>query len=63
MASTTIPGRHFAVSRVVCFAEDQIGYREWARKGGKLEDFYSLDDRYDHDLEDLIAKHLIYLIE
>jgi hypothetical protein len=42
-------------SRVICFAEGRIGYREWARRNGRLADIHSLDDRYDHDVDELIA--------
>jgi hypothetical protein len=38
------------------FAEGRIGYREWARRNGRLEDIHSLDDRYDHDIDELLAK-------
>jgi hypothetical protein len=41
--------------RVICFAEGRIGYREWARRNGRLADIHSLDDRYDHDIDELMA--------
>jgi hypothetical protein len=41
--------------RVAAFAEGRIGYREWARRNGRLADIHSLDDRYDHDIDELIA--------
>jgi hypothetical protein len=41
--------------RVACFAEGRIGYREWARRNGRLADIYSVDDRYDHDIDELMA--------
>jgi hypothetical protein len=41
--------------RVMCFAEGRIGYREWARRSGRLYDIHSLDDRYDHDVDELMA--------
>jgi hypothetical protein len=37
------------------FAEGRIGYREGARRNGHLGDIHSLDDRYDHDIDELIA--------
>src|SRR5215217_3551479 len=40
-------------ARVICFAEGRIGYREWARRSGRLADIHSLDDRYDHDVDEL----------
>jgi hypothetical protein len=41
--------------RVACFAEGRIGYREWARRNGCLYDIHSIDDRYDHDVDELMA--------
>jgi hypothetical protein len=41
--------------RVICFAEGRIGYREWARRNGRLADIHSLDDRLDHDIDELLA--------
>ena len=40
---------------VASFAEGRIGYREWARRTGRLADIHSLDDRYDHDVDELMA--------
>ena len=39
--------------RVATFGEGRIGYREWARRSGRLQDelIHSLDDRYDHDVD------------
>ena len=42
------------VARVARFAEGRIGYREWARRSGRLEDIHSIDDRYDHDIDELV---------
>jgi hypothetical protein len=41
--------------RVASFAEGRIGYREWARRNGRLGDIHSVDDRYDHDVDELMA--------
>src|SRR5829696_4904867 len=41
--------------RVACFAEGRLGYREWARRNGRLGDVHSIDDRYDHDVDELMA--------
>jgi hypothetical protein len=41
--------------RVACFAEGRIGYREWARRYGRLADIHSIDDRLDHDIDELMA--------
>jgi hypothetical protein len=41
--------------RVASFAEGRVGYREWARRNGRLGDIHSLDDRLDHDIDELMA--------
>ena len=41
--------------KVASFAKGRIGYREWARRNGRLADIHSLDDRYDHDVDELMA--------
>jgi len=41
--------------KVASFAEGRIGYREWARRNGRLYDIHSLDGRYDHDEDELMA--------
>src|SRR5215213_9712053 len=41
--------------RVICFAEGRTGYREWARRNGRLADIHSIDDRLDHDVDELMA--------
>jgi hypothetical protein len=41
--------------KVASFAEGRIGYREWARRNGRLADIHSLDDRLDHDIDELMA--------
>src|SRR5215218_8989996 len=41
--------------RVAYFAEGRIGYREWARRNGRLGDIHSMDDRLDHDIDELMA--------
>ena len=38
--------------KVASFAEARIGYREWARRRGYI---HSIDDRYDHDVDELMA--------
>src|SRR5215216_5597057 len=42
-------------ARVICFAEGRIGYREWARRNGRLGEIHSIDDRLDHDVDELMA--------
>jgi hypothetical protein len=40
---------------VASFREGRIGYREWAHRNGRLNDIHSIDDRYDHDVDELMA--------
>ena len=42
--------------RVATFAEGRIGYREWCRRTGCLQDEYihSVDDKLDHDVDVLV---------
>lgn len=42
-------------TRVARFAEGRMGYREWARRSGRLGNIHSIDDRYDHDVDELMA--------
>jgi hypothetical protein len=32
-----------------------MGYREWARRRGRLADIHSIDDCLDHDIDELMA--------
>ena len=41
--------------KVASFAEGRIGYREWVRRNGRLADIHSIDDRYDHDIDEIMA--------
>ena len=41
--------------RVICFAEGRIGYREWAHRSGRLGEIHSIDDRYEHDVDELMG--------
>jgi hypothetical protein len=41
--------------KVASFAEGRIGYREWALRSGRLEYIHSIDDRYDHDVDELMG--------
>ena len=43
------------VARVARFAYGRAGYREWARRSGRLEYIHSIDDRLDHDIDELMA--------
>jgi hypothetical protein len=40
-------------TRLASFREGKIGYRLWARRSGRINP--SLDDRYDHDVDELMA--------
>jgi hypothetical protein len=35
--------------------KERIGYREWTRRNGRLGDIHSVDNRYDHDVDELLA--------
>jgi hypothetical protein len=41
--------------RVATFADGRTGYRELARRNGRLADIHSIDERYDHDIDELMA--------
>jgi hypothetical protein len=41
--------------RVASFAEGRIRYREWARRNGRIGDIHSIDDRYNHDIDEVMA--------
>jgi hypothetical protein len=41
--------------KVASFAEGRIGYREWARRSGRLEYIHSIYDRYYHDIDEIMA--------
>jgi hypothetical protein len=43
------------VTRVARFAYGRLGYREWARRNGRLADIHSIDDRLDHDVDELMV--------
>ncbi len=42
--------------RFATFAEGRLGYREWARRTGRLDYIHSLDDKYDHDVDELMSR-------
>jgi hypothetical protein len=46
---------NFCRELVAALAEGRTGYREWARRSGTPEDIYSIDDRYHHDIDRLVA--------
>ena len=37
------------------YPEGRIGYREWARRNGRLADIHSVEDRFDHDIDEPMA--------
>jgi hypothetical protein len=40
--------------RVASFAEGRIGYREWSRRSGKLADIHSIENRFDHNMDEVM---------
>jgi hypothetical protein len=46
------PSNGSSTTRVASFRLGRIGYREWARRRGYI---HSVDDRYDHDVDELLA--------
>jgi hypothetical protein len=44
---------HGTTARVASFREGRIGYREWARRSGRINP--SVEDRLDHDVDELMA--------
>ena len=49
------PQQALAAGGVASFAEGRIGYREWGTQAGTPADIHSIDDRYDHDVDELLA--------
>jgi hypothetical protein len=47
------PSNGSATTRVASFREGRIGYRRWAMKAGRINP--SVEDRYDHDVDELMA--------
>jgi hypothetical protein len=41
--------------KAASLAEGRIGYREWARRNGRLVDIHSIDHRLDQDIDELMA--------
>jgi hypothetical protein len=46
---------HSNGTRLATFAEGRVGYREWARRSGRLDTIHALDDKYDHDVDELLS--------
>ena len=42
-----------SATRVASFREGRIGYRRWATRSGRISP--SVEDRYDHDVDELMA--------
>jgi hypothetical protein len=40
--------------RVASFAEGRIGYREWSRRSGRLADIHSIENRFDHNMDEVM---------
>ena len=52
------PARLEIVAPFLCsetHPEGRIGYREWARRNGRPGVIHSVDDRLDHDVDELMA--------
>ena len=47
------PSNGSPTTRVACFREGRIGYRLWAARSGRISP--SVEDRYDHDVDELMA--------
>ena len=47
------PSNGSSTTRVASFREGRIGYRLWATRTGRINP--SIDDRYDHDIDELMA--------
>jgi hypothetical protein len=47
------PSNGSSTTRVASFREGRIGYRLWAMRTGRISP--SIEDRYDHDVDELIA--------
>ena len=41
--------------KVASFREGRMSHREWARPSGRLGGIHSIEDRYDHDVDELMA--------
>jgi hypothetical protein len=46
---------HSNGTRLATFAQGRIGYREWARRCGRLDTIHALDGRLDHDVDELVS--------
>jgi hypothetical protein len=49
------PGTRVPVLCSETHPEGRIGYCEWARRNDRLGDIHSVDDHYDHDVDELMA--------
>ena len=47
------PSNGSSTTRVASFCEGRIGYRLWATRTGRISP--SVEDRYDHDIDELMA--------
>jgi hypothetical protein len=47
------PSNGSPTTRVASFREGRIGYRLWATKTGRISP--SIEDRYDHDVDEMMA--------
>jgi hypothetical protein len=47
------PSNGSSTTRVASFREGRVGYRLWATRTGRINP--SVEDRYDHDVDELMA--------
>jgi hypothetical protein len=47
------PSNGYSTTRVASFREGRIAYRLWATRSGRISP--SVEDRYDHDVDELMA--------
>ena len=46
---------HSNGTRLSTFGKGRIGLREWMRRTGRLDTIHAQDDRYDHDIDELMV--------
>ena len=46
---------HSNGTRLATFGKGRIGLREWMRRTGRLDTIHAQDDRYDHDIDELMV--------
>ncbi len=46
---------HSNGTRLATFGAGRIGYREWARRCGRLDSIHSIDDKYDKEIDEILS--------